>query len=412
MATTDWLLLRIPPTGDAPLSWALVDAEGQLLAAPDSGNGENLAQLAAGRRVALLVPGFDVTLFQTSLPAGNEARQMQLVPFALEDQVSQDIDLLHFAIGSRSKDGTVSVATVERSLMQQWLERAQALNLVPHAVFAESDLAPTLPGHVTMLVAEGQLWLRNDGQRPLLLPADDPALALEMLLGGSPLSTVNLAVYSTPEEWSQHGQRIEAMRDQVASFKVQLATGGLLSLFASAATQGSPINLLQGAFRPKRTGGPAWQQWRWAAVLVGALVLLHGIGSFWQLHQLRQASQKVRQDINQLYSTLYPGKTPDAEPRRFIEKQLAGTAGGGQQGDLLHLLAAVAAAKQNVPLAQLQSAVFEAGSLKMKLRAPDGATLDKFNQALRAGGYKAEVVSSSTHDGNFEGQVELKSAGA
>jgi general secretion pathway protein L len=414
MSTTDWLLLRMPAGGDAEPTWALTDGAGQLLVPPTADDPVNLSTLAAGRQVALLVPGTDVSQFQVSLPPGNEARLLQLVPFALEDQVSQDIEQLHFAVGEHdAASGMVPVAVVERTRMQEWLERAAALSLVPHAVFAESDLTPVLSGHVTMVVAEGQLALRHGEARPLLLPADDPALAIDMLLAGTDPATVNLAVYSTPEQWHQHGVAIEALRSRFATMKVQLSAGGLMALYSATVSQTQPINLLQGAFRPQRTSGAAWQQWRWVAVLAGVLVLLHGLGTFWQLHQLKQASAEATAQMTRLYGALYPGQSPGDNPRRNLEKRLSMLAGdANQQGELLHLLAAVAAAKQNVPQALLQSAVFEARSLNMKLRAPDAATLEQFNQALRSSGYKAEVGASSLRDGKFEGQVLLKGAGS
>lgn len=414
MATTDWLLLRIPSRSDAELSWAVVDAKGQLLSLPSADLGGGLHTLSTGRRVALLVPGADVSQFLVSLPAGNEARLLQLAPFALEDQVSQDIDQLHFAAGQRdAATGLVPVSVVDRSQMQEWIARADSLQLIPHAIFAESDLAPVLPGHATMVVAEGQLLLRNDAARPLLLPADDPALALEMLLGSADLSATHLAVYSTPEDWEQHGGAVEALRDRVASLNVQLNSGGLVALFAQGLAHTSPINLLQGSFKPQRDSGAAWLQWRWAASLAAALLVLHGAGTYWQLHQARKTSEKNGAEIARLYDELYPGQPPGRQPRRELEKRLMSLSSeGGQQGDLLNLLAAVAAAKQNVPVAMLQSVVFEAGALKMKLGAPDATALDQFNQALRNGGYKAEVVASTLRDGKYEGQVEVRSAGS
>lgn len=413
MATSDWLLLRLPPTG-GELSWVAADSSGQLLSLPSTDSGGGLHTMSTGRRVALLVPGADVSQFHVSLPAGNEARLLQLAPFALEDQVSQDVEELHFAIGQRdAATGMVPVATVERSQMQEWLARATELQLLPQAVFAESDLAPVLPGHVTMLVAEDQLLLRNDSTRPLLLPANDPALALEILLGRDDLSEVNLAVYSTPEEWQKHGPAVEALRSRLASFHVQLGTGGLLAQFAQGLAQTAPINLLQGPFRPQRAGGAAWMEWRWVAMLAGALLLLHGAGSLWQLRQLRQATAVADQDIAQMYGSVFPGQPPGEKPRRTMEKRLASLAGeANQQGELLHLLAAVAAAKQNVPVAQLQSAVFAPGSLKMRLTAPDASALEEFNKALRASGYKAETVSTSGRIGSYEGQIDLKNPGS
>jgi general secretion pathway protein L len=414
MASSDWLLLRLPTLRDAAVSWAVADASGQLLSLPSTDTGGGLHTLSTGRRVALLVSGADVSQFQVNLPAGNESRLLQLAPFALEDQVSQDVEQLHFAIGARDTlTGLVPVAVVDRGQMQDWLARAAELQLIPQAVFAESDLAPVLPGHVTMVVADDQLLLRNDTARPLLLPANDPALALDMLLGDQiDAGSVHVAVYSSPEEWHRYRASIEALREHVASLKVQLSSGGLLSQFAQGLAHSTPINLLQGSFRPQRPTGAGWREWRWVAMLALALLLLHGIGSFWQLRQLRRASTEAEQAITQLYGSIFPGQPAGADPRRTLEQRLASLAGeANQQGELLHLLAAVAAAKQNVPVAMLQSFSFRPGALQMKLSAPDAATLEQFSAALRASGYTAEVTAGSVREGKYEGQVDLKNPG-
>src|SRR5690349_23838077 len=109
----DWLLLRMPAEDDAPLSWAVADNHGQLLSVPSHDTGGGLHTMATGRKVALLIPAGEVSFFEAPLPAGNEARLQQLAPFALEDQVSQDIDTLHFAVGTRNaSSGTAPVAVM------------------------------------------------------------------------------------------------------------------------------------------------------------------------------------------------------------------------------------------------------------------------------------------------------------
>jgi general secretion pathway protein L len=414
MATMEWLLLRLPAQAGAPLSWAAADASGRLLSLPSSDSGGGLHTLATGRRLALLVPGSEVAQFEAALPAGNEARLLQLAPFALEDQVAQDVDELHFAVGTRdAASGAVPVAVVERSRMQQWMDRATSLHLLPQAVFAESDLAPVLPGHVTMVVSGEQLLLRQGEGRALQLPAADPALALEMLLGSAEqIAAANLAVFSTPEDWPRHSAAIEALRPRVASFKVQLATGGPLALYALGIAQSVPINLLQGSFRPQRAASAGWRAWRGVAAAAAALLVLHAAGSWWQLRQLRAASREMEASIARMYGSIYPGQVPGSAPRRALEQRLAAVAGGaGNQGTLLPLLAAVANARQGVPVAELQSLTFKTGSLQLRMAAPDAAALQQFSEALRGGGYRAEVTGGNQRGGHYEGQVEVAPAG-
>ena len=411
----DWLLLRLPATDTEPLSWAAADSHGQLLSLPSQDTGGGLHTMATGRRVALLVPAGEVSFFQATLPAGNEARLLQLAPFALEDQLSQDIDSLHFAVGPRDAvAGTVPVAVTESARMREWMQRAGELQLIPHAMFAESDLAPVLPGHVTMLVSDSQLLLRNDQSRALVLPADDPSMALDMLLGadGNP-AHVNLTVHVGPGDWQKYSRVIEPLRDRVGSFKVQLNNGGLFAQLAQGLVHSSPINLLQGAFKPRSRSATNWGAWRWPAGLAAAVLVMHVAGSLWQLHSLNRASAALDDSMVQLYGSIFPGQRPGREPRRALERRLSAVAGGGgSRGELLPLLAAVAAAKQNVPVAELESMNFKPGSMQLKLRAPDASTLEQFNQALRAGGYTSELTAGGARGGSWEGQVQLSGAGS
>ncbi len=320
---TEWLLLRVTRGPEEQWSWAVADAVGQLLVAPSDATDAALLTAAAGRRVALLLPGTDVALLSATLPAGNEAKLLPLVPFALEDQVAQDIELLHFALGSRDAlTGTTTVAVVERALLQRWLDQARKLGLSPQSAFAESELVPSFPGQITMVLAEDQLVLRSDSARTAVLPVADPLLALEMFLApgsgnnAADLKSVQLAVYSGAAEWQRHSRQIEALRDHVATLKVQLSTGGMLALAARALPHSTAINLLQGAFRPKSAGTNQWKRWRLVAMLGGALLLVHLLADAWQLRQLRKAERGLDDSMGQIYATAFPGLPVGGDARR------------------------------------------------------------------------------------------------
>lgn len=412
MATGDWLLLQLPSDEGGQPEWVATDSSGALL--PDA-QGADLPSLAAGRQVALVVPADDVALFHVQLPPGNEARLQQLAPFALEEQVSQDLDQLHFAVGARdAATGLVPVAVVGRDRMQRWLDAARELSLRPRAMFAASDLVPALPGHVTLVITPQNFLLRDGVARPVALPADDPLLALSMLPGtGADLSTVNLVVHATPADWQQHEAAIEALRPALASLRVQLAGSGLLPLLAQGIAGSAPVNLLQGPWKPQAVAVNQWQRWRVAAFLLLGLLLLHAAGSLWELRQLRQASAAMDAEIERVYGSIFPGQRPGPAPRRALESRMrAASSAGSQAGNMMPLLAALSAARQNVPVATLQSFTFRPGGLQLRLSAPDAATLEQFSQALRAGGYAAQVSSGRQHEGGFEGQIDMTASGS
>jgi type II secretion system protein L len=220
---------------------------------------------------------------------------------------------------------------------------------------------------------------------------------------------VNLSVYASAEQWPAHEAAIEALRDRVGSYQVQLEAGGLLALYARNIGAAQPVNLLQGAYKPAQTQLGGWMRWRAAAMALAALLLVHLTASWLELHRLRGESAKLNQSIAKIYSTVFPGQRPGAEPRRQFEQRLAQIGGAGvQQGELLPLLAALAAAEQNVPIAKLESFSFKTGSMQLRLHTPDAEALELFSQALRAGGYGVEILSGQPQGDHYAGQLEIK----
>jgi general secretion pathway protein L len=311
--------------------------------------------------------------------------------------------------------GSTAVAVIERALLEQWLARASETGVKPSAAFADSELVPVFPGQVTVVLVDDQLVLRSDDARTAVMPADDPLLALEMFLApATDFASVPLAVYAGQSDWQRHSKKIEALRDRFTSVKVQLSNGGLLALAArtlpNAMAHSTAINLLQGSFRPKSAATNQWRKWRLVATLAGTLLLVHGLAQAWHLRQLKKSEAELDQSISQVYATVFPGQPVGGDARRRMEQRMAGMAGSANQpGELMHVLAALAAAGQNVPVVKLESLTFRTGAAQLKLGAPDASTLAQFGQALQAGGYSAQVTSGATRGTAYEGQIEARS---
>ena len=62
----------------------------------------SLSELAAqtmGARLLLIAPGEAITLHRVPLPSRKRSTWARAIPYALEDQVVEDIEALHFALG-------------------------------------------------------------------------------------------------------------------------------------------------------------------------------------------------------------------------------------------------------------------------------------------------------------------------
>ena len=413
---SDWLLVRLARDGSQPAGWVTVSSAGQLLDVHGEADPSGLAAAAAGKRVALVVPGTDVLQLTAALPAGSENRLAQVVPYALEEQVAEDLDSLHFAVG-RPLGGAGSptcVDVVSRSLLDRWLAVAAEHGLVADAVYADSALLPVIPGQVTALVDDETLIVRSELQRPLVLPASDPAFALDLTFGGDAeaMAAAHLTVYATSIDWERHAAVFATLRPRLASLRVQLLSGGPLPLFGSQLVGAGAINLMQGLYAPSRPGGSSLRAWRLAAVLAGALLVLHLIAAGFEMRRLKGVEKALDTGIQEVFSQAMPGEVSRGAARARMEQRLAQIqAGAPERGSLLSLLSAVAGARTAAPGTRIEAMNYRKGSLDMKVTGPDAESLERMNQALRGAGLASDLASGSTKDKAYEGRLQLRSAG-
>src|SRR5215470_14492170 len=175
------LLLRLPRTPGQNASWLIVDARGTPVGPPQGGPLTLAAPRVAGRRVTVLVPGGDVLLAEPEVPARAGAKLPQLVPYALEEHLADDIDSLHFALGKRAPDSPrAPVAVVGRARLDDWLGTLRAAGVEPDVLYGDSDLLPENPGQAVALLDEDSVIVRAPGAMPVTLPADalDEALVI------------------------------------------------------------------------------------------------------------------------------------------------------------------------------------------------------------------------------------------
>jgi general secretion pathway protein L len=411
MIMAEWLILQLARDPEERCGWMLADERGQPLAPPRVGTLSEAAADAGGRRIAALVPSSDVLITEVELPQKSGVRPQQIAPFALEEQLAAEIETLHFAVGTRDdRSGRTAVAVVTRSLMERWLAALAAAGLSPSVICAESALLPDNPGHTVLMIDADTLSVRRVGQTPLSMPADDMATALEAALGPT-LADENLLVYATPQDWQRHAHHAEALRGRCASFKLQLLNAGPLPLLAPQLAGGQYINLITGDFGHKTSFGGDWRRWRLVAVLAVALFAVHVGGLSLELLQQQRSERALDEAIGTVARRALPGDPGTGAVRSRIEQRLLAAQGQAGGAGLLPALAALAQAISGVSGATVQAMSFRDGGMDLKLQAADATSLERVDQALRTGGWQAELTAGSAAGAVYEGRILMRPPG-
>jgi general secretion pathway protein L len=374
MRDTLYLQLR-DAAPDAPLSYALASAQPGVGVQAQQATLDTILALAPGRRVVMFAPGADVRLATVQVPARVPQRILQAAPYALEDQLAEDVDTLHFAIGApgAADNGAHPVAIVARARMAAWLaplrERgARAEALVPETLSLPAPDA----GRWTGLAEPGRVTVRTGAWSGFACPPEDLGMYLQI---ADPDAKATLRLFVTRDvefDFSAAGRPVELLPGNQSALEV----------FARHWQPQASINLLQGAYSEKQDWQTAAQPWRGAAVLGLAWLALAGI------HQGATAWRAARELDAQTQSNfarcqqVLPGDCVSADLMpAVVEQQTRLRAGGGAaRGPLLQLLGTLNAALVATPGLTLESLQFREGALYLSLTGTDLQKLE----ALRA----------------------------
>jgi len=406
---SETLVIRLRAAEEAPASWLIVDANGARSGPVHSGPVADALGLAQERRVVLLLPGSEVTLAEPELPMRGGARFAQAVPFALEEQLASDVELLHFAVGTRAVGAAgTPVAVVSRATLERWLAQVDAAGIELAAAYADSLAVPAAGAGLTLLLDDGALYVRRADSLPYVLDAEPLDGALELVLGagvGEAETGEHVTFYSGTAEYERQRGIIEGLRSRTATLQVKLLPDGPLPLLAAQAVTGAGVNLLQGTYAPRSSLGNRLRQWRLPAALAAALALLF-IGSqaatWWQQSRKERA---LDAEIAQVFAQALPGQ-PVVDVRAQLQGAL-GSAGGAGNG-LLAAMSALAQAMAQAPAARIEAVSFRGNALELRLTAPTIESLDGIKQGMSRDGIQAEIQSATPRGQVVEGRLQVR----
>jgi general secretion pathway protein L len=410
------LVLRLDPAVHGKATWIVTDEQGHRIGVAGAGSLANAAAVATGRRLVVLVPAVDVLLTRVELPVRGAAKILRALPFALEEQIAEDIEALHFAAGRAHADGSVAAAATDREQLESWIEALAEAGLAPQVICSEAEGAPAAPGHLNWLLDADRCLARSGDSLPVLLEIDsvEEALRFGPDFPGEADQPRHLAVYLTAPAQARYSAQLEALRPRLASLEVRLLQDGVLPHLAMGVVTGEPINLLQGQFAPRTQLDRLWKPWRAAAALLAVLAVLLVGREALELYQLRQQEAWLDQAIATTFQQALPGARME-DPRFQVERRLAAVRGTGSAANegFLVALETLGGALEGAPDIRLEAISYRPGVLDLRVQAPSVDSLEQVRQAVTRGGrFSATIQQANQRADGVEGRIQLTGDGA
>ena len=430
------LLVRLPRLDEEPCEWAPVEA-GELVGEVGRGTLEGAAEAAAGLRATLVVPADGVLLAETRVPGGGNAQRAQVAAkYALEEQLADDVEDLHFALGARKGGDLWPVAVIDRDAMAALTGRCAEAGLRPSAVVPETLALPLFdpdepvgadgtgaPGTGDAPTGDaptGTVWTALvDADEVLVRLGDHAGFTCDADMAGAMLDGARRESLARAASGSPAGGAAVAGTagpDPAAGFQLVLhelpgadpltLPDGLgverrrvrerLELYAEGLVAAPAINLLQGEFSPRTQFDRTWKPWRWTAGLAAALALIVVGGRWLDVRALAAHEAALDAEIAATFERALPG-TRQVRPRQQMQQALERIGAGGG-GGFTDRLAQIAAGLATQPQTTVNSIGVRGDRFDLDLSTDDVPTLDALGNALAERGELTLTVQSANRD--------------
>ena len=367
------------PGRDADVRWRRTEAGG----AVRQGSQRGLEGLAPAAEVVVWTPAAETLLLRARLPTRSAAKIAQALPYALEDQLIDAPEKLHFAF-TQEADGSLAVAVTRRDRLEGWLAALAAAGLAPARLAPVTLSLPLAEGAWTLAFSDGELVLRS---------------GLHAGFGGprepQPPGWLHTALAEARAE-SHAPERIlllDAPGDlDSAAWHAALGLP-LESLPAGAAAPPAALDLLQQRYAPRGRGAALQRAYLPAAGLLAAwllvTLLVDAVDWARTAYRVHAADEEMRVLLMKSFPDTRVIVDPAEQMRRGLE-DLGAKSGAGSPADMLYLLARASPAFEREARLRVQGIEYADKTLSVRVAATQ-ADAESLARALRARSLEVSV---------------------
>jgi len=359
--------------------------------------------------VVLVLSGLNASLLNASMPTRNKQKTRQALPFLFEDQLIEDAQSLHFAIGPLKSD-QLNIAVIEKQLLQDWLDALSGVGIQLEQAVIDTQLLSVPVNGWAVWCDENTALVRIDNNNGFAcdreqlvdllaaLPAvDEDNDNDDQIVKINHLGELDLFPFTSnfPDK---------KIVDQIAPSRFEFVIGQY-----NVSKDQAPINLLQAQFA--QSAGRVLPNK--LAAIAASVVLLAVVGYssllIYQNNQLENQYVGLQEQMTLLYKSTFPKENRVIDAKVQMQghlKKLQGT--GNQTGGLLHYLATVAQVSggrnSDIDLKQLR---YNKNSLELKFETDSLKIVEQFRNKIHKKGLTTKVLSANKDSGRVKAKVKI-----
>lgn len=430
----DVLIIQLRPKAALlPLAEQIVDwgflRDGDLIAGPFQMPMQDIKSALntdAPINTIMVVPCEMVLLTEVALPSQKTKHIVRAVPYLLEDQLTEDVENLHFALLGKEHDGKVNVAVINRELLNDWLMQLAALDLQAIAMVPDVLAIPFQPQQWHLILRQQRTLLRTGEFQGMAFPGTQMPVFLDSLFDQAKTSQQPIQIQLIHEATDKvSGRILNALKLEIESAETagflnvnrQQIDSSFFEIMAKTLynqyTAKKQPNLLQGAFKTQSVGFKLTvNPWPLAACLAifSFLQLGFWLGQGWYLNKRADA---LDAQSTQFYQQYFPNAQSGLGKRKALQQMMEAPAASADKG-FMSLLQVMGQNMQQITQGNSQKMAIRSltfrgdkSSLQLELNVEDFGLLDQLKGLIEQAGTKVTIEGATKEKDKVKARLTL-----
>ncbi|WP_157982829.1 type II secretion system protein GspL [Aliidiomarina minuta] len=398
---TKTLIIRLAGQYQRNVPWLLWDHHNN--AELQSGTLESAAELgqlrsvSQGARLLVLCASTEIAFHTLQLPPGSRRHLAQVVPYALEEELAQDIAELHFCWRiPAQKDAPLPVAVVAKKQIAEWQSWLHEAGLEYQEIIPDLYMLPMTQDEWSAVRIDDDIIVRHEKWRGFAIEAGLFA-ELAGLFSDELEPPQRIRCWGEVEWPHAPSELVSAEETNPLSLALNIPAAGC-------------IDLMQGDFKGRQKKNNQWSIWRWPAIAAAVLLTLVFAEKGLYRLQLQQQHSQLTAAIEQTYRDAFPDETRIVNVRAQLTRHLEQLQGGGGRSDVLRLLQQLApafdASELEVTLLQFDR---NRNELRVQANAENFLAFERFQELAREQQLDIEQGQLTSRSGQIAGTLIIRS---
>ena len=358
--------------------------------------------------ITLVFSALDALLLNAAMPTRNQQKIRQAIPFLFEEQLIEDAETLHFALGALKSD-QLQVAVIAKTKIQQWLDALVEAEVQPDRALID----------VQLLAYEQACWVIWCDEQTALVRIDlNTAFACDRdqlieLLTALPEPVDDVETERSIRIFYQGELDLFPFQSNFPEMNItkQLTPSRFQFVTEQFSRQkhSVPIDLLQGEFSLKKSTGLSG---KWAAIAASlTLLLVAGYSSllWYQNIQLENQYHQLQQQMTTIYKSTFPNSKRVVDPKAQMKGQLKRVqglnTGTGGIFKYFEVLAKISSKNSKIELLQMR---YQKNSMELKFETDSLQVVEKFKDQMAGSGLSTKVLSANKESGRVKARVKIE----